>query len=67
MTKTKLKTSDGKWCKCFHFHYNGNHFEGVEVELSANESDAMTCGKVEASEWIKTARKEGIELFKVAL
>ena len=68
MTKTKLKTSDGKWFKDFHFNYNGNHLENVDVELSTNESDAMICGKTEASERIKTARIHcGIELIQVSL
>ena len=66
MTKTKMKTPDGKWFKGFDFHFNEGKFEGCTISLSENESEAMICGKSEAKERIKTARNRcGVELIEV--
>ena len=66
MTKTKLRTQNGKWFKGFDFHFNGNQFEGADIRLSENESEAAVCGKTEAMEKIKTARIHcGVELVEV--
>lgn len=66
MTKTKLRTPNGKWFKGFSFYFNGNQFEGADIKLSENESDAVICGKTEAKEKIKTAKIHcGVELIEV--
>lgn len=66
MTKTKLRTQNGKWFKGFNFHFNRNQFEGADIKLSENESEAFVCGKSEAKEKIKTARIHcGVELIEV--
>ena len=66
MTRTKMRTSDGKWLKGFDFRFNGNKFESCKIKLSENESEAMVCGKSEAKERIKTAKIHcGVELIEV--
>lgn len=64
MTKTRLRTTDGKWFASFDFHFNGNKCESVTINLSENKSDAMICGKIEARERIKTAKICGVELVE---
>lgn len=67
MTKTKMRTQDGRWFKSFDFHFNGTKFESATINLSENEEEAMVCGKSEAKERIKTAKKWcGVELIEVA-
>ena len=66
MTKTKMKTTDGKWFKSFTDHFDGKFFKGCTINLTEKESDTPIFGKVEAKEVAKIARKWcGVELIEV--